>query len=496
MRRDLPMPMRALPCASRLGALLLSAAALVACSSDRALPSPTLISVEPASAFESSRAEVIILGDAFLATAQQRLGFGVQVNSEFQAWLGGLALEEVRWLSPTELAARVPGTLPPGSHALEVSAPNGAAELPNAFAVLPCPTGQVCAPWWYTPSNFNPLALSPSPGAAVDSCTAQFSTTTESFVVNTCGLQPNLARVTLSDGREATLLAFGDLNIGTGASLTLTGDRPAILAVFGNARIDGSVMANSTPSQRGAGSTAFPVTGGSCVGHAGGNGGDISAGGGGAGYRHAGGGGGSHLLAAGGAGGTADPAPGPMPLRAGCPGGSPASQQLGSPGAGGGAFQISVSGELFVSGVLSASGAGGNGGDANNEAGYGGGSGGTLVLEGDRITLTDTAKLTANGGGGGGGAATGIASGGRGADGATASAQPAGGGTPTVNSGTGGSGGAGTSLPVPGGSSLNDNGAGGGGGSAGAIFVRSSPTGCSLSQLAVVSPPATFTNCP
>jgi hypothetical protein len=483
---------------SMLAALLLSAAALAACS-ERALPSPTLISVEPASAFESSRAEVIILGDAFFATAQRRLGFGVQVNSEFQARLGGLALEEVRWLSPTELAARVPGMLQLGSHALEVSAPNGTAELANAFAVLPCPTGQVCAPtepWRYTPSNFNPLALSPSASATVASCTAQFSTTSDSFVLNTCGLQPNVARVTLSDGREATLLAFGDLNIGTGASLTLTGDRPAILAVFGNARIDGSMMANSTPSQRGAGSTAFPVTGGSCVGHAGGNGGDISAGGGGAGYRHAGGGGGSHLLAAGGAGGTADPAPGPMPLRGGCPGGSPASQQMGSPGAGGGAFQISVSGELFVSGVLSVSGAGGNGGDANNEAGYGGGSGGTLVLEGDRITLTDTAKLTANGGGGGGGAATGIASGGTGADGATASAQPAGGGNPTANSGPGGAGGAGTSLPVPGGSSLNDNGAGGGGGSAGAIFVRSSPAVCSVSQLAVVSPPATFTDCP
>ena len=484
-----------------LAALLAS----VACSSESGLASPTLISIEPAWTLESAPADVIIVGEGFVPAPERRFGLGVFLDSEFQARLGGVALEGVRRVDPTRIAAHVPPTLPFGTHDLEVIAPTGAAQLAGAFSVIPgasCPAGQCASvgPWPYAPSNFDPLALSPSANAAVDGCAAEFSTTTDSFVTDTCGLRPNISRV-ISAGQEATALAFGDLILGAGASLRLTGDRPAILAVFGNARIDGSVLANSTRWLRGAGSSAYPVNVGPCVGRAGGDAGDASSGGGGAGARDSGAAGGDHPLSsgAGGAGGGADPSHSSIPLRGGCPGGAPASTVLmgGGPGRGGGALQISARGELLVTGVVSASGSGGPGGSANHEAGYGGGSGGMVVLEGDRLILSDTAKLTANGGAGGGGTATGSSSGTWGGDGETASAQPAPGGAAAGgNAASGGAGGSGTSPPLPGGISAGDDGSGGGGASSGAIFVRSSPALCTVSPAAVVSPPAAFANCP
>jgi hypothetical protein len=517
--------------ASRLRATLLSAAALAACSSST-LPSPALTSIEPTSAFEAASLEVTIRGDRLLPTAYRRLGSGTGIDSTFHARLGGVALEDVRWVSSKELTARVPGTLPPGTQTLTVEAPNGTAELADAFVVIPiehcasgvdddgdglvdcidpdceglacdggtCDAAGGCvappAGWTYVPSNFDPAALSPTSSGFAANCSAVFSTTTDSFTSDTCGLQPSVTRATLSDLRQATVLAFKDLTIEGSARLTLIGQKPAILAVFGNATIRGELLANSTSSQQGAGSTSYPMGGETCVGRAGGDAPTGSAGGGGAGYRNAGGTGGPYT-GPGGAGGTVEPSPAAAPLRGGCPGGVPGLYPNTVPGTGGGALQLSVSGELLVSGVFSVSGQGGSGGVDNHEAGYGGGSGGTLVLEGEKITLTETAKLTASGGGGGGGAANGNASGGRGDDGATATSDPASGGPAgSVASGAGGAGGAGPTAPVDGAAgtysaSAGGGGAGGGGGSAGAIFVRSSPAQCTVSPLAIVSPPAT-----
>ncbi|HZA14253.1 MAG TPA: IPT/TIG domain-containing protein, partial [Myxococcaceae bacterium] len=227
-------------------------------------------------------------------------------------------------------------------------------------------------PWPYPPSNFDPAAVTPGASGLAANCDAVFSTTSDAFTTS-CGLQPNVTLATLSDGRQATLLAFRDLTIEGTASLRLIGQKPAIVAVFGEARIHGSVLANSTATFQGAGGKAFPVDGGSCVGLAGGIGGANSiggppsdaAGGGGAGYRDPGGAGGDHYYWDGGVGGGSDPAPRPAPLRGGCPGGSPAFFQVGAPGTGGGALQLSASGGLLVSGWLTVSGGGGSGGDSN-----------------------------------------------------------------------------------------------------------------------------------
>jgi hypothetical protein len=607
-----------------LAAALIAVATLAACSCGNTLPAPALSSIDPGSALETEVVDVSIRGDQFFARAHRQLGSGTLVDAQFRARLGNVELEDVRWMSATELTARVPGVLPPGTHSLIVEAPNGIAELPGAFVVLPiehcdtgvdddgdglidcgdpdcdgktcsdgdpcterdvcggglcagqgkqctppsscfvgacnagacgysvlagascsdgdpCSSGDTCASdgsctgtptcvapgecwsaqcapdggclltvntgqqcssgtcradgsclatgWSYTPSNFDPLALAPSTSAVFTSCDAVFSTSEDRFLVGCPGVQPAVSVVTLSDGRSATVLAFQNLTVDANASLTFIGQKPAIVAIFGDAAIRGRVVANSTAIQEGAGSN-----GSTCIGRAGGTSASSRSGGGGAGHAMDGGAGGSGFSATGGLGGTADPAPGPAPLRGGCPGGAPGTLATANAGRGGGALQMSASGTLMVSGVLSASGGGGWGNNCNNCGGHGGGSGGTLVLEGDSIDLTVTARLTANGGAGGGGSGVGNSTGGRGGDGAIDTAVRAAGGTPgTGTAGRGGEGGAGSLAPSAGGSSASD-GAGGGGGSAGAIFVRASSQCTPLAS--VVSPPATFTNCP
>jgi hypothetical protein len=541
--RILVMPTRASSNRSWLAAPL-SIAALAACSST-ALPPPLVRAVEPATAFEASPAEVAILGEGFFLTAHRRLGWDTSVDATFRAQVGGVALEDVRWVSSDELTARIPGTLPLGSHALTIETPNGSADLTDAFAVIPsgtsieqcasrvdddgdglidcadpdcaaracddgsaCTTGDTCAadgsclgtstcvpsegPWPYAPSNFDPRALTPGAAGSISKCDALFSTSSDSFIAS-CGLAPTVTRVALSDGRQATLLAFRDLTIGAGASFSLIGDTPAILAVYGTATIEGRLLANSTASQQGAGSTVYPAGGAACLGRSGEDGATSGVGGGGAGHRTAGGSGGSLSATAGGPGGTSDPAPAPVPLRGGCPGGAPSYVLVGAAGSGGGALQLSASGEVNATGVLSVSGGGGNGGSGNNEGGGGGGSGGTLVIEADWITLRATSKLTANGGGGGGGAGASSATGGAGGDGAVTTAQPAPGGTAGTGSGVGGAGGAGSATPLAG-AGVTNYGAGGGGGSAGSIFIRSTAGQCKVDGL--VSPPSQLTNCP
>ncbi|HYX92645.1 MAG TPA: hypothetical protein VE782_13870 [Myxococcaceae bacterium] len=577
---------------------------------------------------------VSIDGEHFYAQAHRRLGQGTLVDSQFHARLGGtdggvdggVELENLRWVSATELTARVPPVVPPGTYALTVVAPNGTAMLPDAFVVLPiehcdtgvdedrdglidcddpdcegkpcqdgdactefdvCKAGQCrgqpmqctplsscfvggcdagacgfsvvpggscsdgdpctaadvcladggcagtptcvapgecwsaqCAPdggclltvntgqpcstgtcgsdgtcvasgWSYAPSNFDPGGLSPSGSAVFSGCNAVFSTTTDTFVVGCPGVQPAVSTVTLSDGRPATVLAFQNLTVDANASLTFTGQKPAIVAIFGDGMINGRVLANSTAAQPGAGSN-----GTTCGARAGGDSQTNRSGGGGAGHRTDGAVGGSGFALTGGAAGTADPSPGAVPLRGGCPGGASGLLTATNAGRGGGALQLSASGSLVISGVLSVSAGGGGGGEGNNYGGYGGGSGGTLVLEGDSIDLTATARLTANGGAGGGGSGTGGSRGGWGSDGATDTSVGAPGGTAgNATAGAGGAGAAGALLPSAGGSSSSD-GAGGGGGSAGAIFVRASPGKC-IGAASVVSPPASFsTSCP
>ena len=126
---------------------------------------------------------------------------------------------------------------------------------------------------------------------------------------------------------------------------------------------------------------------------------------------------------------------------------------------------------------------------------FGGGSGGALNLQAERLAIAASALLTSNGGGGAGGAQGGTASPGR--DGSTTSSTPALGGSEDSGGGAGGAGGAGILSPLAG--SPQGKGGGGGGGAAGRIFFKHLDTtsiNCSISPGALVSPPARGTNCP
>jgi 3-hydroxyacyl-CoA dehydrogenase len=160
----------------------------------------------------------------------------------------------------------------------------------------------------------------------------------------------------------------------------------------------------------------------------------------------------------------------PEPLRPGCAGGKGGRNGGGAGGPGGGALQISAAGELKVTDVVSASGAGGagaNGSTQNASAGGGGGSGGTLVLEGDTVVLTSSARLTSNGGGGGGGAENSTTNVTAGEEGPThTQLQAEGGSRQNSDCGRGGAGGSAAGPPVKGENGIQ-RGAGGGGGGTG-----------------------------
>lgn len=115
---------------------------------------------------------------------------------------------------------------------------------------------------------------------------------------------------------------------------------------------------------------------------------------------HVGGQGGSYAGLGGGAEDTADHDMFITPLVGGTAGQS-ACGALG--GAGGGAIQLSAKRSITINGVISANGAGGQGGDADPacNGGAGGGSGGAILIEAPDVFYTG--KLFANGGGGGSG---------------------------------------------------------------------------------------------
>jgi len=178
-------------------------------------------------------------------------------------------------------------------------------------------------------------------------------------------------------------------------------------------------------------------------------------------------------------------------LLGGCAGGPSsggpaiADSTIGSHG--GGAVWIAADTGTLVLGskaTINASGAGGAGGKpvSANRGGYGGGSGGLIVLQSPTITQSLSAKIFANGGGGGGGSAGGGSevAGNLGSD----PLDPSGadGGT-AVSSGSnqGGAGGQGftaASLTAKNGGPSNSSfaGGGGGGGGGGGIRVLSNTT--------------------
>jgi hypothetical protein len=346
--------------------------------------------------------------------------------------------------------------------------------------------GPSCSPKsWpgsYTPSNVD-LTLVPCVNASMlIDCVATVDTTAFPSTGNLtlCGRQLTAALLNQNNGTnpvQVVVIASASLDVLPDAGATFQGPYPVVLAVYGNATVDGVLSA-------GAGSDAGPGADrdSACNAVAGTN----TGAGGGGGYGTNGGNGGGNPASQGKqVGANMNPL---KPLEGGCSGASGASGGGGIGGGAGGALQISASGQLSVTGTIASSGSGGLGGGANNPGygGGGGGSGGALLLEGNRVSLDvvagqRAAALTVNGGAGGGGGNPG-GPGSAGSPGNLSSNVAAGGGAGSGNAGGGGSGGA-MAMPTDGMGPSPNGGGGGGGGSVGYIRINATNAGgCNLSS--------------
>jgi hypothetical protein len=364
-----------------------------------------------------------------------------------------------------------------------------------------CSSVGVCVPGFlYPPSNFNPTTITNIAPAITLNCNTSFDSTTLAFGNNWCG-QPRPVPVPISQagGVPAILLATSDFAVAASGSLTLTGSRPVIFAVFGNATLMGSVLTDAGTDL----SPACDLARGGVGRDDANNGG--AGGGGGAFGTASGGGGRGGGTATGGAAGQPAGSPQLVPLIGGCSGGH-GGAGLGAggiPGAAGGAFQCSASGTLRIATTVGAPGQAGrrgNGGGGSGLPGGGGagaGSGGGLLFEGQAVQVTNAALLTANGGGGGEGGGTNN-SGIDGQPGSITSAAPAQGGNadPPNFPGFGGNGGAGTTAAQNGQPTrVTPGGGGGGGGAVGRIRINAAAGGCTINA-GVLSPPPTGNGSP
>lgn len=309
-----------------------------------------------------------------------------------------------------------------------------------------------CTPhrFGYSPSNFlaSTYAADVPPGPTTVSCDVTYTTPGGTGPLTWCGgpgpyVIPSVAQ---AGGPNVDILVFSGLTVNAGATLTLSGTDAVILAVYGDATIDGTIDASGFGGVAGNRNAATSGPGGNfqCGSSAGGNGPSplVTSGGGGGGASGPGGAGGrDNLGSPGGVAGVARANPTLVPLFGGCPGGASSScGQVAGGGGGGGAVQISAAGALRIAGsVLAAGGTGGAGaasgcvlgGLASATGGGGGGSGGGVLLEG--LSVSGTGDV----GGGSGGA---VVTTGGGAGGSAL--QPAGSaGASNVNGGGGGGGG-------------------------------------------------------
>jgi hypothetical protein len=325
----------------------------------------------------------------------------------------------------------------------------GAADAFGCLLASPGIPGVGRSVFAYAPSNFAPTSYSPPANATTINCNTTYDASAHAFTGWCAGqTQPNITPgVAQTGGPPVDILAFSDLTITAGSTLTIVpastgGGNAVILAVYGDADIQGAIHADgkdgtsgsSTPGTSGAGGnydcgvsagTSQPADG------------HCSAGGGG-GASASGGVGAGGVEGSSAPGGAARSNTSLKPLFGGCPGGTSGSWACRtSGGGGGGAIQISTAGLLAFTGVITAN--GGNGGTSTCFSigcglfGYGGGgggagSGGAILLEGQSL-FTPGGACYVNGGKGGapnttggGGAGPGGVGGNGGAIGSTAGA--------------------------------------------------------------------------
>jgi len=346
----------------------------------------------------------------------------------------------------------------------------GASDGFNCTLAAPGIPAACAAPaFGYTPSNFAPAGHPPPSTSTTIDCNTTYDSSTHAFTGWCAGqTAPTIySNVAQTGGPGVDILAFRGLTLSAGSTLTLRssgGGNAVILAVYGDAAIQGTIHADgsagaSSTSTAGASGPGGNYACGASVGGTQGNNGHTSGGGGG-GASGVGGTGPGGVGGSTSAGGSARANASLVPLYGGCPGGASGNWACTtSGGGGGGAVQISAAGALSVTGSITALGGTGGTSTCTNAGcapgpnhtygggGGGGGSGGAILLEGNTVSAP-LASTVANGGAGGSPPTTLQELGVPGAGGTSAS--PAGGaGSGSVSSGCG---------------SDNESGAGGGGG--------------------------------
>jgi hypothetical protein len=336
-----------------------------------------------------------------------------------------------------------------------------------------CNGAFTCVPWFpFVPSNLpDDVQTLPLPTAGWTAANASdggpciIDTTTPGprDVASNCGFTGTAQVYAPTDGGAAVaVFSATTLSVPAGVEVQFVGSRPAVLAIYGDATIFGTLSAAAAVGAEppAGATTAACLTYSPLPDDKGGEGGS---------YRSLGGRGGNNGSSDAGLLGT-DTA---IPLRAGCAGSGGGGPTPGDGGVGGGALQLTVMGALTVGdgGVLSVSGAGGLGGYLDHSAAGGGGSGGTLLLEARQLVLLNCA-LTANGGGGGEGGKDGQPVGQSGANGSRTTAAFAPGGVSSAG-GFGGKGASSGSAATNGNNGSGNEGGGGGGGGLGLIRLNS-----------------------
>jgi hypothetical protein len=311
--------------------------------------------------------------------------------------------------------------------------------------------------------------------------------------------------LTVTDGNGAQIAVVSEIAGGpveqfvvvaqsiTAGNVRVVGSRALVLIAHGDVSIGGVLNASADFQQPGPGAINGAQA---CAGGRGTNVGESYSGGGGGGFGTVGGAGGGAGATPGGPAGQTAGNPTLSPLRGGCAGGlwsgnAPIDADGTSPGAGGGAIQISTRGRVILApgAFIAANGGGAKGYTGLGDifcfvgglcgAGCGGGSGGAVLIEAAALVMPGDAGIVVNGGSGH------IGVNGRATNGLL-SELPAPG---TSGPPTGGSGAAADLAPGGGGSvGAGWGNAAGGGGGAGRIRINV-PTGATFDPVApVISP--------
>ena len=343
--------------------------------------------------------------------------------------------------------------------------------------------------WGYMPTNFDPCMLAGSP-ADLHVATGPVTPLDPDH--------PGLptTRVMQSDGSMIAVVHLKSLTVDDGGELAIAAAPDlagVVLAVDGDATIDGIIRVAGTDDPASCGNTggAPGANSGTADDGAGGGGGGAAAADGGDGGDGNGG-----AKGAKGAKGAHKDDPMLSPLHGGCPGGagglaSGSSDTAAAGGAGGGALEISARGTVMNTGKIGAYGEGGTGAPDHSEGGGGGGAGGGILLEGVMVSTSGVLCADGGSGGEGGGASSKGYDGNAGAcTGATAARTQVvsmtlggdGGDGSYSGATTGGTGGAGTHFSI----SYPNGGGGGGGGGVG--WIRLHAIGGSPTAGGVVTP--------